>query len=98
MEKIFPNYLTNLIWIDLSHNRLVSLVDDFSMFPQLKNLYLHVNFIYDFKQIEKLLAVSKLKSLTIHANPLENYSEFRVLIGTIIPQLQKIDSTLLTKR
>ena len=39
-----------------------------------------------------------MRSLTIHANPLEKYEEFRVLIAHILPQLQKIDSTLLTKR
>ena len=43
------------------------------MFPNLKNIYLHSNYIYDFKEIEKLSLVKQLKSITIHANPLEKY-------------------------
>lgn len=39
-----------LVWIDLSHNRLVNIAKQFQSFPQLKNLYLHVNFIYSFKE------------------------------------------------
>ena len=38
----------NLAWIDLSHNYLQDLNYDFSDFPNLKSLYLHVNVIADF--------------------------------------------------
>ena len=38
----------NLAWIDLSHNYLQDLNYDFGDFPNLKSLYLHVNFIADF--------------------------------------------------
>lgn len=86
------------MWIDLSFNRLVELTDDFALFPNLKNIYLHSNYICDFKEIEKLAKVKQLKSLTIHANPIEKFEEFRVLIASIIPQLSKIDTTLLTRR
>ncbi len=72
VEKVFPN-INNLIWIDLSFNRLVQLTEDFQIFPHLKNVYLHSNYIYDFKEIEKLAPVKQLKSITIHANPLEKY-------------------------
>ena len=39
-----------------------------------------------------------LRTFTIHGNPIEKYGEFRALLTCILPQLQKIDSTLLTKR
>jgi len=41
------NKLTDLQWIDLSHNYLVTLDYNFSDFPILKTLYLHCNFICD---------------------------------------------------
>ena len=36
-------------WIDLSHNYLTDLNYDFSDFPDLKSVYLHCNYIADFK-------------------------------------------------
>jgi hypothetical protein len=39
-----------------------------------------------------------LRTFTIHGNPIENYQEFRCLLTCILPQLQKLDSALLTKR
>ena len=66
--------------------------------PQLKNLYLHVNFISSFKEFENLRGAELLRTFTIHGNPIEAYGEFRALLTSILPQLQKIDSALLTKR
>jgi hypothetical protein len=37
------------MWIDLSHNRLTALSSDFEHFYQLKNLYLHANYINNYK-------------------------------------------------
>jgi hypothetical protein len=39
----------NLAWIDLSHNYLTDLNYDFSDFENLKSMYLHCNYIADFK-------------------------------------------------
>lgn len=87
-----------LVWVDLSHNRLSSIDKEWQFLPQLKNLYLHVNFISSFKEFEKLQEAKLLRTFTIHGNPIETYSEFRALLGSILPQLQKLDSALLTKR
>lgn len=45
--SIFPN-LSNLMWIDLSNNRFKELPETFN-FPSLKTLYLHSNFLFNFK-------------------------------------------------
>jgi hypothetical protein len=41
----------NLQWIDISHNYIDKLNNDFSHFPQLKTIYLHCNYIHDFTDI-----------------------------------------------
>ncbi len=46
MDKI-----TNLQWIDVSHNYLVHLDYDFEHFPHLKTLYIHCNFIFDLAEL-----------------------------------------------
>lgn len=59
------------MWIDLSHNRLTSLTTDLGQIKSLKTLYLHANFISDFNELEKVKNAQLLRTLTIHANPLE---------------------------
>ena len=50
IEPVFPD-LNQLMWIDLSHNRLTALSEDLKTLPNLKTLYLHVNFLPSFKEI-----------------------------------------------
>lgn len=99
MQQLLPgSRWEQLVWIDLSHNRLTSVDKHWQSLPQLKNLYLHVNYISSFKEFEKLQEAKLLRTFTIHGNPIENFPEFRSLLTCILPQLQKIDSALLTKR
>ena len=49
LQQILPNKWQQLVWIDLSHNRLTNISLHLQALPQLKNLYLHVNFISSFK-------------------------------------------------
>lgn len=39
--------ISNLQWIDVSHNYLTSLDYNFKEFPHLKTLYIHCNFIVE---------------------------------------------------
>jgi len=39
-----------------------------------------------------------LRSLTIHANPIEKIPNFRLYIIGILPFLQKLDTVLITKK
>ena len=51
VQQVLPgNKWEQLIWVDLSHNRLTNVSKKLQCLPQLKNLYLHVNFIKDFKE------------------------------------------------
>ena len=59
---------------------------------------MHANFIWSFDELAKLTGAKNLRTLTIHANPVEEYGEFRIIICNMLPSLKKIDSTLLTKR
>jgi Leucine-rich repeat (LRR) protein len=58
------------MWVDLSHNRIAELTTDLGELENLKTLYLHVNYISDFGELEKLKKATLLRILTIHANPL----------------------------
>ena len=51
----------NLTWIDLSHNYLTVLNYDFSDLPNIKCLYLHVNYIADFNVFLYNLGIEKIK-------------------------------------
>ena len=51
VQQVLPgNKWEQLIWVDLSHNRLTNVSKELQCLPQLENLYLHVNFIKDFKE------------------------------------------------
>ena len=97
LEGIMEN-ARNLQWIDISHNYLVNLDYDFADFPHLKTLYLHCNYIADLAQLEKLKHLEELKTITVHGNPLTNVANFRVLAISILPDLKKLDSVLISKK
>ena len=95
----------NLAWIDLSHNYIVDLEcvefdlnQDFTEFPNLHSLSLHCNYIKDMREIVKLQAVPLLRSFTIHGNPIENISNFRLYIIAYLSNLKKIDTVLVSKK
>jgi len=87
-----------LSWIDLSHNNLTSLTEEFKMFPHLRTLNLHCNYINDLSEIAKLSPITTLKTLSIHGNAIDTIPSFRLYIIGILPQLQKLDTVLITKK
>ena len=48
-ELLSGSSWNQIMWIDLSNNRLTNIHPDIKVFPQLKTLYLHCNFIHQFK-------------------------------------------------
>lgn len=92
------NSWQNLQWVDLSHNYLMQLDYDFSDFPNLKTLYLHCNYLHSFDELVKLSPRAQLKNFTIHGNSLTSVSNFRLLVVSILPQLKKLDSVLISKK
>lgn len=90
--------ITNLQWIDVSHNYLTTLDYNFEHFPKLKTLYIHCNFIVDLAELEKLKPLLELKSINIHGNPFAAIPNFRILAISILPDLKKMDSVLISKK
>ena len=88
----------NLQWIDISHNYLTCLDYDFKDYPHLKTLYLHCNFIADIGQLQVLQHLQELKTMTIHGNPLSAIPNFRILAISIVGELKKLDSVLISKK
>ena len=60
-------------------------------------IYLHGNNIKRLKEVDKLSALSRLKSLSLHGNPIETITGYRQYIVTHIPQLQTVDFSGVTK-
>ena len=87
-----------LQWVDLSHNYLMNLDYDFADFPNIKTLYLHCNYLHSFDELVKLTAITELKNFTIHGNSLTSVANFRLLVISILPQLKKLDSVLISKK
>lgn len=87
-----------LSWIDLSHNHLTHISDEFKLFPQLRTLNLHCNYINDLGEIQKLVPCQNLKNMTIHGNAIDTIPSFRLYIMGVLPQLQKLDTVLISKK
>jgi hypothetical protein len=94
---VMPDH-KNLQWLDLSHNYLQKLDYDFSDFPHLRTLYLQCNFLYDLNDFNQLSTHQQLKTLMIHGNPLTEVPNFRSFLISILPNLKKIDSVLVSKK
>lgn len=60
-------------------------------------LYLHGNNIYNIQQIEVLVSLHKLKSLTLHGNPVEASPGYRFYIVSSLAHLQTFDFSGVTK-
>ena len=65
--------------------------------PNLTMLYLHGNNIFNISETNKLAALRKLKSLTLHGNPIEVSVGYRQHVISTIPQLQTFDFSGITK-
>ena len=59
-------------------------------------LYLHGNNIFTIAQVDKLSSLKKLKSLTLHGNPVEVTPGYRPYVIYAIPQLQTFDFSGIT--
>uniref|UniRef100_G3VJP9 Leucine-rich repeat-containing protein 51 n=1 Tax=Sarcophilus harrisii TaxID=9305 RepID=G3VJP9_SARHA len=62
----------NLAWIDLSFNDLPNIDPVLTTFHNLSVLYLHGNCIHRLTEVDKLSSLPKLRSLTLHGNPIED--------------------------
>ena len=60
-------------------------------------LYLHGNNIYSITHVDKLASLGRLKSLTLHGNPMEVLGGYRHYIICVLPQLQTFDFSGITR-
>ena len=60
-------------------------------------LYFHGNNIYPIYEVDKLVELKSLKSLTLHGNPVEVAPGYRSYVVTLLPQLQTLDFSGVTK-
>ncbi|CAC5361010.1 Leucine-rich repeat-containing protein 51 [Mytilus coruscus] len=86
-----------LAWLDLSFNELTNIHPVITEFENLQILYLHGNMIKDLKEIEKLSVMKSLRKLTFHGNPVENSKGYRQNVLTMLPRLENLDFSRVTK-
>lgn len=79
-------------------NTLFNLSKEFQNFTELRTLNIHCNYIHDLNELKKLQPIKSLKGLTIHGNPLDLIPSFRLYIIGLLPQLQKLDTVLISKK
>ncbi|XP_036924480.1 transmembrane O-methyltransferase homolog isoform X1 [Sturnira hondurensis] len=80
-------YPGNLAWIDLSFNDLTSIDPVLTTFFNLSVLYLHGNSIQRLGEVNKLAILPRLRSLTLHGNPIEEEKGYRTQVGTMSPAI-----------
>ena len=101
INDTISNLLINpsiLGWLDLSFNQLTTVDRAVLSYPNLSLLYLHGNDISDLKQtIDVLGELQKLRSLTLHGNPIENQFGYRPSILGRCPHLKNFDFSSVTK-
>lgn len=66
-------------------------------YPNVTVLYLHANSITKLSEVDKLAKLEKLKSLTLHGNPIESAKGYREYVLSILPQLKTFDFSGVTK-
>jgi hypothetical protein len=85
-------------WIDLSYNSLAQVESELSNFPNLIVLNLHCNDLNKFSDVAKLKRFRKLRTLTLFGNPLEQRASYRWRVISMLPQLKKLDSRVITPK
>ena len=61
-------------------------------------LYLHANKISKFGEIKPLGELAKLRSLTLHGNPIEDKKHYRMFVIHTIPTLTQLDFSTITRQ
>ncbi|KFO24002.1 leucine-rich repeat-containing protein 51 isoform X1 [Fukomys damarensis] len=87
----------NLAWIDLSFNDLTSIDPVLTTFFNLSVLYLHGNSIQRLGEVNKLAVLPRLRSLTLHGNPIEEEKGYRQYVLCSLPRITTFDFSGVTK-
>ncbi|KAK3579819.1 hypothetical protein CHS0354_014966 [Potamilus streckersoni] len=95
-KEKFENW-KDIAWIDLSFNELTTINPCLTEFDNLQILYLHGNQITDLREVEKLAKLPKLRKLTLHGNPVDAMKGYRQIVLSMLPNLQVLDFSTVTK-
>ena len=87
--------LPNLEIVSLSVNHIRSL-KPFSSLANLRELYLRKNLISDLNEIKYLANCENLRTLWLSENPICENPNYRNIVISILPQLVKLDETLIS--
>lgn len=87
-----------VLWIDLSFNKLRSLDELVQAYPNLRVLYLHGNKIEHLSQLDKLSNLKELRNLTLHGNPVVDEPNYRFFLLSRLPKLKHLDFSAVTKQ
>lgn len=93
-DDFIKDYLevpSELGWVDLSLNNLTEIDDVIVKYSKIKILYLHGNNISSLEKLNKLSTLTQLRSLTLHGNPIEAFSNYRAYIVHTLPQIINLD-------
>ncbi|XP_012600412.2 leucine-rich repeat-containing protein 51 isoform X4 [Microcebus murinus] len=90
-------YPQNLAWIDLSFNDLTSIDPVLTTFCNLSVIYLHGNSIHRLSEVNKLAVLPRLRSLTLHGNPMEEEKGYRQYVLCTLPRITTLDFSGITK-
>eukprot|EP00899_Mesostigma_viride_P003183 jgi/Mesvir1/12866/Mv05892-RA.1 len=88
---------SKLMWLDLSQNKLETIGNVLTSYPELSTLYLHGNAIRSLKEVEKLGKLPNLVKLTLNGNPIEELPNYRLFVFAMVPTLRTLDFIPITK-
>ena len=86
-----------IMWVDLSFNQLKRVDENLAEFlPNLSTLYLHANQISKYSDIRRLSCFTKMKSLTLYGNPVEEQKHYRNVVLFYFPNLTQVDFSVIS--
>ena len=97
LVSLLLNNPSELSWIDLSFNYILTIDAIVLKYPNIKILYLHGNAIEKLSEVDKLSKLKNLRNLTLHGNPIEDEPGYRQYVLTKVPQIKTLDFSSVTK-
>lgn len=88
-------HMPNLEVVSLSVNKIRTL-KDFSYLKNLRELYLRKNSISDINEVKYLIDLKNLRVLWLSENPVANTRDYRNIVITLLPQITKLDDTVIS--
>jgi len=89
---------SSLKWIDLSYNSISTIGSSLEKFENLTVLYLHANKITSLSALKPLTSLKHLHKLSLHGNEIEGQKHYRSYVIWLLPGLQMLDFSCITKQ